>query len=72
MVTSRSKVKKVVVEGPLAPFLDAFRADLEERGFAAVTRNVELQHMARLSRWLAAEGLAVVDLDEEQIERFLA
>jgi integrase/recombinase XerD len=72
VVRSSSRVDRVVVVGPLVPFVDAYRAELEERGYAQSTQVHELQQVARLSRWLAAGGLAAADLDGERVEQFLA
>jgi len=52
-----SRVCRVVVTGPLAPFADAYRADLRRRGYSALTTVNELRQVARLSRWLEASGL---------------
>lgn len=71
MVTPRRRVERVVVVGPLAPFVDAYRAELEERGYASWTTAIALRQMARLSRWLAADGLTVADLDRGRVEQFL-
>lgn len=48
--------------GPLAPFADAYRAELHERGYTPLTTVEELRQVGRLSRWLDASGLTVTDL----------
>jgi len=58
--------------GPLAPFADAYSAELRQRGYTALTTVNELREMARLSRWLEASGLAAADLSGGRIEQFLA
>jgi integrase/recombinase XerD len=67
-----SRVCRVVVTGPLAPFADAYRAELRARGYTALTTVNELRQMARLSRWLEAGGLTAGDLSSERVEKFLA
>jgi integrase/recombinase XerD len=58
--------------GPLAPFADAYAAELRARGYTPLTTVNELRQVARLSRWLEAEGLLVADLSGERVEQFLA
>jgi integrase/recombinase XerD len=67
-----SRVSRVVMTGPLAPFADAYRAELKERGYTALTAVNELRQMARLSRWLEASGLTAADVSGERVEQFLA
>lgn len=65
------KVMRSIVRGPLAPYVAGFAAELLERGY---TRNSAEQHLcfvAHLDRWLLAEGLAVGDLNESTIRRYL-
>ena len=66
-----SRVCRVVVTGPLAPFADAYRAELRGRGYTALTTVNELRQMAWLSRWLEASDLAAADLSVERVEQFL-
>jgi len=47
----------VQVPGPLAPFVEGFRAQLELLGYARQPRVVHLRLMAQLSRWLDERGL---------------
>ncbi len=47
-----SKVDKVVVAGPLAPFADGFEARLEELGYTPLSAVTSMRLMAHLSRWL--------------------
>jgi integrase/recombinase XerD len=67
-----SRVSRVVMPGPLAPFADVYSAELRARGYTALTTVNELRQMARLSRWLEANGLAAADLSGERVEQFLA
>jgi len=48
--------------GPLAPFADAYRLELRERGYTPLTTVNQLRQVARLSRWLEASGLTVAQL----------
>ena len=72
MAGPASRVSRVLMAGPLAPFADAYSAELRQRGYTALTTVNELREMARLSRWLEASGLAAADLGGERIEQFLA
>ncbi len=47
-----SKVTKVIVRGPLAPFSAAFRSRLAEAGYTPLTIVSELRQVAQLSRWM--------------------
>jgi integrase/recombinase XerD len=67
-----SRVSRVVMTGLLALFADAYRAELKERGYTALTAVNELRQMARLSRWLEASGLTAADVSGERVEQFLA
>jgi site-specific recombinase XerD len=58
--------------GPLAPFVDRYRERLEERRYSRLSVvNLERQ-VARMSRWLEAEGLGVERLSEERIDAFVS
>lgn len=58
------KVPHARVEGPLAPFADGFRAELDRLGYTGHSREIKLYDVAGLSRWLDARGLGVKDIDE--------
>jgi integrase/recombinase XerD len=58
--------------GPLAPFADAYSAELRERGYRPLSIVNELRQVGRLSRWLEAGGLSVADLSGGRVEEFLA
>ncbi len=66
-----SRVSKVVVAGPLAPFADAFRSRLGELGYTALTTVNVMRLMADLSRWLDAGGLTVADLTSTRVEQYV-
>lgn len=67
-----SRVTRAVVRGPLAPFVEAYRAELRRRGYTALTTVNELRQMAGLSRWLEVGGLTAGDLSSARVEEFLA
>lgn len=72
-----SRVSRVVMTGPLAPFADTYRLELRERGYTQRTTVNQLRQVARLSRWLEAYGLeayglTVAELSVERLEEFLA
>ncbi len=66
-----TRVSKVVLTGPLAPFVDGYRMRLEACGYAPLSVVNELRQVAHLSRWMAAAELAAADLTCERIEEFL-
>jgi site-specific recombinase XerD len=57
--------------GPLAPFADAYRAELRRRGYTPRTMIGELRQVARFSRWLEADGLTVAEVTEARAGEFL-
>src|SRR5664279_406404 len=61
---------RVRVTGPLAPYADGFRGELETRGYAPGSAALQLQLMAQLSRWLDVQGLDVSGLTHERVEQF--
>jgi len=61
----------VQVTGPLAMYSDGFRVELSRQGFTANSACPQLQLMAHVSRWLAAQGLAVKDLTPARVKDFL-
>jgi hypothetical protein len=72
MAGPSSRVCRVLMSGPLAPFADAFAAELRGRGYTPLTTVNLLRQVAWLSRWLEAGGLSAADLSEERVEEFLA
>jgi integrase/recombinase XerD len=72
MARPLSRVCRVRVTGPLAPFADAYAVELNRRGYTPLTTVNQLRQVARLSRWLEAGGLSVSDLSGERVEAFLA
>ena len=53
---------RVVVAGPLAPFARGFMEELDRCRYKSSARYGQMLVMARLSGWLAGEGLGVSDL----------
>ncbi len=47
----------VGMEGPLAPYAAGFVVDLVARGYRPRSVSGQLELMAHVSRWLAAQGL---------------
>ena len=72
MTRPTSRVSRVLMSGPLAPFAEEYRLELMARGYTVRSAVNELRQVARLSRWLGNRGLGARDLSREQIEEFLA
>ena len=71
MARPTSRVSSVLMTGPLAPFADAYRAELRGRGYAVRSTVGELRQVARLSCWLAARGLTAAELSCAHVDEFL-
>jgi integrase/recombinase XerD len=71
MVRPASRVSKVLMTGPLAPFADAYALELKQRCYTPLTSVVQLRQVARLSNWLEVRGLGVAELTGERVEEFL-
>jgi hypothetical protein len=71
MARPATRVSRVLVAGPLARFVDAYRSELLERGYAPLSIVSELRQVARFSRWLETDGLTVADVSETRVEEFL-
>ena len=67
-----SRVSRVLMSGPLAPFAEEYRLELLARGYTVRSAVNELRQVGRLSRWLEVGGLEARDLSPGQIEEFLA
>lgn len=72
MVKAKSRVSGVVLSGPLAPFCDVYRLELSACGYTPRSVVPQLRQVGRLSRWLHGKGLSAAQLDERQVEEFLA
>lgn len=71
MASPTSRVSRVLIVGPLAPFTDQYRERLKERGYTPLSAvNLERQ-VNHLSCWLETEGLDVAQLSEECLEAFV-
>jgi site-specific recombinase XerD len=71
MAKPTSRVSRVMMTGPLAPFADAYRAELRERGYTSGSTVNELRQVARFSCWLAAGGLTAAELSGARVDEFL-
>jgi site-specific recombinase XerD len=71
MAKPTTRVSRVLMTGPLAPFADAYRVELGERGYAPLSMVSELRQVARFSRWLEVDGLTVADVSEARVDDFL-
>ncbi len=71
MARPTSRVSRVLMTGPVAPFADAYRAELGGRGYTVRSTVGELRQMARLSCWLAARGLTAAELSGARVDEFL-
>jgi site-specific recombinase XerD len=72
MIRPASRVSKVLMTGPLAPFADAYALELKQRCYTPLTSVNQLRQVARLSNWLEVRGLGVAELTDERVEEFLA
>ncbi len=66
------KLPHARVAGPLAPFADGFRAELDRLGYTGHSREYKINEVAGLSRWLDGEGLGVEDITEALVTAALA
>jgi integrase/recombinase XerD len=67
----KTKVSRVVVSGPLAPFVSAFESKLRDAGYTPLSAVNQKRLLAHLSRWLETDGLDVDDLTDARIQAFL-
>ena len=63
--------KRVLVEGPLAPYALGYRVLLVERGYAPTAVEGQLRLLAQLSRWLVEQRTEEARLTPEVVERFV-
>ncbi len=59
-------------DGPLGPVADGFRVRLVALGYTPGSARLQLRMMGQLGRWMEAEGVELVRLDEDLVDRFLA
>lgn len=72
MTRPNSRLSRVLVSGPLVPFVEEFRSRLIDLGYTPLSAVVQLRLLAHLSRWLEAGGLGTADLSDSRVEEFLA
>lgn len=72
MPRAASRLSRVVVTGPLAPFAEAYRLEVRQRGYTPRSAVNELRQVARLSRWLEDREIGAERLDRGRVEEFLA
>jgi len=71
MARPTSRVSRVLMTGPLAPFANAYGVALSERGYTQRTAVNQLRQVGRLSCWLELQGLGVAELSVDLVEEFL-
>src|SRR5438552_2460423 len=71
MAGATSRVSRVLMTGPLAPFAEAYRRELRERGYTERSAVNQLRQVARFSRWLQIGELSVWELSAGRVEEFL-
>ena len=71
MAGATSRISRVLVTGPLAPFAEDYRRELRDRGYTERSAVNELRQVARFSRWLQASQLSVPELSIGRAEEFL-
>ncbi len=62
---------RVRVAGPLQPFARGFGEHLMRQGYARSSAVAQVQLMAHLSRWMAAEGVPAAGLTPARLEQFV-
>lgn len=60
------------VRGPLAPYVDGLRAELERLDYTPLTAAAHVRLMAHLSRWLARHGLEASGLTPATVDAYFA
>ena len=60
------------VTGPLAPYVEGFRAELGRLGYTPLTAAGQVRLMAHLSRWLARENLDASALTQARVDAYFA
>ncbi len=66
------RTERVSIAGPMARFVDGFRAELERIGYSPFTAEDQVRLMAHLSRWLQDGRLGVGELTAARAQEFLA
>ena len=65
------RVRCAKVRGPLAPFAEGFRAELDRLGYTPLSREQKVRQVAGLSRWLESRGLGAGDVGSVRVQEFL-
>jgi integrase/recombinase XerD len=60
------------VRGPLEPYADGFRSELERLGYTPLTAATHVRLMAHLSRWMAREGADAPGLTPATVDAYFA
>ncbi|KXF55743.1 integrase [Rhodococcus sp. SC4] len=60
------------VRGPLAPYAEGFRVELERLGYTPLTAATHVRLLAHLSRWLAREGVEASGLTPATVDAYFA
>src|SRR3954451_19552898 len=71
MARPTSRVSRVLMTGPLAPFTGGYGQELRARGYTPLSVVAESRQVARLSRWLEAGGMTAADLSGGRVEESL-
>src|SRR6266851_4945181 len=71
MAGATSRISRVLVTGPLAPFAEDFRRELRGRGYTERSAVNQLRQVARFSRWLQAGQLSVPELSARRVQEGL-
>ena len=71
MIRVRGCRKRVWCDGALAPYAPGYGVLLVERGYAPSAVEGQLRVMAHVSRWLSEQGVPLVALAPDAVERFL-
>jgi hypothetical protein len=66
-----TRVSVTRVTGPLAPYAEVLKADLEARGYTPLSAARLMRVVTSLSRWLEAENIVAADLNGDRIDRFI-
>ena len=71
MSDRKSRVCRVIVRGPLAPFADTYREAVSALGYTPLSIVRLLRQVAGFSCWLEDNGLAAGDVNGERMDTFL-
>jgi integrase/recombinase XerD len=66
------RTSRVRVTGPLAPYADSFAAAPAAQGYTPLSVRSQVELLAHVSRWLAANGLGAEGLTTARVDKFLA